>query len=296
MVIISIDEDIACLHICRVERNDCIACITDKCIDVDDALVEFVCEERIVAIANLRDRFDTSIRTILHVLAHEILSRVHNIHASARFCAIRLITLRDIRVRNIEALCRRLLVKPLYILVRIEARHINAISRRHIVILTLELCCRHRVNVRVRHSRWRHRFRPRYRAAIYCAHSRAVRMSYTTSRTKYAHWQRAHGRSATGLHLVLSRIEERAIRLATVLILYLLLRHLLHVLAEHIGRSIESICRNSTLPAALPKAAERIAAENSTVKAGREHIYRQFLTNHTIHLAEDFRVREPLIL
>ena len=121
-------------------------------------------------------------------------------------------------------------------------------------------------------------------------------MSYTTSRTKHAHWQRAHSGGAACLHLVLCWIEERAIRLAAVLVLYLLLRHLLHVLAEHIGRSIENIRRNSTLPAALPESAERVAAEHRAIEAGREHIHRQFFANHTIHLAEDFRVRESLIL
>ena len=301
MVVVAVDDDIARFEVVRVERDDLVARVADECIDVDNALAEFVSKERVVACANLRDRLDTAVCTVFHVLSHEILCRVHDICTSTSLCTARRACClrrlhRDSSVWHVDALRLELVAVPLRVLLRVEIRHIDAVSRWHIVVLACELCRCYRVDVRVRHSGRRDRFRPRYRAAICRSHSRAAGVSYTTSRAKQAHRQRANSRSATGLHLVLGRVPERAVWLAAVLVLELLLRHLLHILTEHISRSIEDICRDSTLPAALPESAERVAAEHRAIEARREHIHRQLFANHIVHLAEDFRVREALIL
>ena len=301
MVVVAVDDDIARFEVVRVERDDLVARVADECIDVDNALAEFVRKERVVACANLRDRLDAAVCTVLHVLSHEILCRVHDICTSTSLCTARCACClrrlhRDSSVRHIDALRLELVAIPLRVLLRVKLRNINTVSRRHIVILARELCRFYRVNVRVRYSRRRDRLRPRDRAAICRSHSRKARVPCTASRTEDAHRERAHSGGTSRLHLILRRVPERAIRLAAVLVLELLLCHLLHILAEHIGRSIENVRRNSTLPAALPKAAERVAAEDSTIEAGREHINRQLFADHTVHLAEDLRVREPLIL
>ena len=91
-------------------------------------------------------------------------------------------------------------------------------------------------------------------------------MSDATNRSKEACGQRAHSGGTACLHFIFCRIPKRAIFLATVLVLKLLLRHLLHVLAEHVSRSIEGVRRDCAFQA--PKSTTSTTSQPPTPTSG----------------------------
>ena len=102
MIIVTVDDDVSCLHIGGVERNDIVSSVLDKCIDIDDALAEFVSEEGVVVRADLRDCFDTAVLAVVHALSHVTLSCGEDVRACFVFSAFRRGKLRCIDVRAAE--------------------------------------------------------------------------------------------------------------------------------------------------------------------------------------------------
>ena len=79
MIVITVDNDIARLHVGSIERNNAVTRVLDERIDIDDAPAELVCEEGVVVGANLRDGFDTAILTVVHALPHVVLRGSENV-------------------------------------------------------------------------------------------------------------------------------------------------------------------------------------------------------------------------